>query len=51
MAEWSALPTCGSPSSIPAEVETFFGGIKSLEHYIAPYTACRFELNFSLKLN
>ena len=49
MAEWSALPprVPGDSSSIPAEVKTFFGGIKSLEQYI--YS--RFELNFNFKLN
>ena len=43
MAEWSALQTGkrGDPSSIPAEVKTFFGGIKSFEQY----NACHFELN------
>ena len=39
VAEWSALPTgkLGSSGSIPAEIKTFFGGIKSLEHYIASH--------------
>ena len=48
MAEWLALQTGkrGYPSSIPAEVKSFFGGIKILERYIA----CRFELNFNLTL-
>ena len=40
MAEWSALQTGkrGDSSSIPAEVEIFFGGIKSPEQY----NACHF---------
>ena len=40
VAEWAALQTGnrGDPSSIPAEVETFFGGIKSLKQY----NACHF---------
>ena len=48
MAEWSALQSSkrGDPSSIPAEVKSFFGGIKILERYIAR----RFELNFNLTL-
>ena len=37
----------GDSGSIPAEVKTFFGRIKSLEQYIT----CRFEFNFDLKLN
>ena len=43
VAEWSALQTGkrGDSSSIPAEVKTFFGGIKSLERCIA----FRFEFN------
>ena len=45
MAEWLALPTfnCGDPSSIPAKVKTFFGGIVSFEQYIG----CRFNFNFN----
>ena len=43
VAEWLALQTGkrGDSSSIPAQVKTFFGGIKSLERYIA----CLFELD------
>ena len=49
MAEWSALQTGkrGDSSSIPAQVKTFFGGIKSLEQYIA----CNFELNKNFRLD
>ena len=47
MAEWSALLTgnCGDSCSIPAEVKSFFGGIKSFKKYIDSH----FE--FNLKLN
>ena len=49
MAEWSALQTDerADSSSILAKIKTFFGGIKSLEQYIA----FRFEINFNFKLN
>jgi len=49
VAEWSALQTGkrGDSSSVPAEVKTFFGGIKNLEQNID----FRFELNFNFKLN
>ena len=49
MAEWLALQTGKreDSSSIPAEVKTLFGGIKSLEQYIA----CHFELNLNFELN
>ena len=44
VAEWSALQTGkrGDSNSIPAEVKTFFGGIKRVEQYIASH----FELNY-----
>ena len=43
VAEWSTLQTSkrGDSSSIPTQVKTFYGGIKSLEQYIAPH----FELH------
>ena len=49
MAEWLALQTGKreDSSSIPAKVKTLFGGIKSLEQYIA----CHFELNLNFELN